>query len=129
MQQFSLDQNTSATWRVLEAHANQHHVIVGYSGAPSLDNAETLMATDGVSLIDTLTMSWGAYTRLRLVLVTLFGLDHPTAFSMRAVNVEIMERDTKLEEYNPIDRGLKARLPASITFWMQIRLSNWFTRK
>ena len=29
-----------------------------------------------------------------------------------------MERETEIEEYKPRDRGLKARLPASITCWV-----------
>ena len=31
--------------------------------------------------------------------------------AMREINVELMEREAYLEEYNPYDRGLKARLP------------------
>ena len=34
-----------------------------------------------------------------------------------------------MEEYNHRDQGLKTRLPASITCWVQIRLYNWFARK
>ena len=61
-----------------------------------------------------------SHTQLRVVLVTLFGLDDPTALAMRDANEDIMERDTELEEYNPRERGLKARLTASTTHWVQI---------
>ena len=34
-----------------------------------------------------------------------------------------------MEEYNLQDQGLKARLPDFITCWVQIRLSDWFSRQ
>ena len=89
----------------------------------------TLAAPDGVSLPATMAIAQGSHTRLRVVLDTLFGTNHPTALEMKEVNVEIMERETDTEEYNPRDPGLKARLPVSINCWFQIRLSDWFTRK
>ena len=49
--------------------------------------------------------------------------------AMRDINADIIEMETELEEYNPRDQGLKARLPASITRWVQIRLSDWVSRK
>ena len=55
---------------------------------------------------------------MRVVLVTLFGPYHPIALEMRDVNTEIMEREMELEEYNPREQGLKARLTASITCWV-----------
>ena len=74
-----------------------------------------LTTSYGVSLSSTMTMARGDHARLRVVLFTLLGQDHPTALPTRDINSELLERETELEEYNPFDRGLKAHLPASIT--------------
>ena len=62
-------------------------------------------------------------------MVTLLGQDHPTTLEMRDTNMEILEKETDLEEYNPRDRRLKARLPALIPHWLQILLSDWFAQQ
>ena len=41
-----------------------------------------------------------------MVLATQFGTYHPTTMAMKEVNMEIVERETDLEEYNPCERGL-----------------------
>ena len=74
-------------------------------------------------------MAQEGHTQVSVVLAKLFGADYPTIMVMKEVNVEIMERKMEIEEYNPHDRGLKDRLPAYITCWVQIRLSDWFARK
>ena len=125
---FGLGQHTSAAWKMLKARADQHQIIAGGGAAPSLSDAATLMVPYGFSLLSTLAMKQGSHSRLRVVLVTLFGADHPTELEMNEVNTEITERDTELKECNPRDRGLKARLPESITSWVQMRLLNWFYR-
>ena len=48
---------------------------------------------------------------------------------MQDINAELLERETDLEEYNLWDHGLKARLLALITRWVQIRISYWFAWK
>ena len=111
LHQFGLSQHTSASRKVLKSHANQHQVIVGGRYAPSLANTATLTVPDSVSLPDTLTMARGYHAHLRVVLVTLFLSDHPTALAMKWLNTEIVDSYMELEEYNPRDRGLKARLP------------------
>ena len=63
---------------------------MGGSTSPSLADAATLAAPDGVSLPTTLVMAQGDHTRLSLVLVTLFGTNHPTALAMKEANVNIM---------------------------------------
>ena len=82
LHQFRISQQTSAAWKVVKAPANQHQVIAGGGAAPSLADAATLTAPDGVSLSATLAMAWGSYLRLRVVLVTLFGPDHPTTLAI-----------------------------------------------
>ena len=41
---------------------------------------------------------------------------------MEDINKEILERETLLEECNLKDWGLKACLPALITYWVHIRI-------
>ena len=60
---------------------------------------------------------------MRVVLNILIGQYHPTMKAMREINEKILDRETNLKEYNPQDHGLKARIPASITHCLQIRLS------
>ena len=102
----------------MKVWSDKHQVIMGGSTSPSLADAATLAAPDGVSLPTTLVMAQGGHTRLSVVLSTLFGTNHPTTLAMTEVNVKIMERETEIEEYNPRDRGLKAYLLASITCWV-----------
>ena len=88
--QFRMFQHNSAAQKVLKACAYQNQVIAGGGTALSLADTATLTASDEVSLSPTLTMARGAHTRLRVVLVTLFGPDHPTELAMRYVNMDIM---------------------------------------
>ena len=91
---------------------------MGGGAPPTLADADTLTAPDGVSLNFNLDMAIGAHAQLMVVLATLFGPNHPTTLATKEVNVEIMERETELEEYNPRDQGFKARLPESSTCWL-----------
>ena len=102
---FGLGQHTSSARKMLKARADQHQIIAGDGAAPSLADAATLMVLYGVSLLSNLAMTQGSHSRLRVVLVTLFGTDHPTELEMKEVNTEIMERDTELKEYNPMTGG------------------------
>ena len=44
----------------------------------------------------TMAMSQGIHARLRVVLVTLLGKDHPNAMVMRDINAKLLERKTDL---------------------------------
>ena len=83
-------QHTPAARKVLKSRTDQHQVITGGGAAPSLADTVTLMAPYGVSFAATLSMVQGAHMRIRLVLVTLLGQDHPTALAMRDLNEEVM---------------------------------------
>ena len=126
LHQFGLGQHSSAAQKVMKARSDQHQVIVDGDAASSLEDAATLMAPYGVSFLSTMAMVQGAHARLRVVLFTLLGQDYPTALAMRDINAELLEREEELEEYNRRDQGLKTRLPASITRWVQIRLLDLF---
>ena len=92
-----MGQNTYAAWKVLNPRTDQHQVIAGGGDAPSLEDAATLTAPDGVSLQANLSMARGAHTRLRVVLDTLLGQDHPAAQAMQDINEDILEREINLE--------------------------------
>ena len=83
---FGLSQNTSTSRKVLKAHADLHQVIAVGGVTPSLSDTSTLMSQDGVSLSATLTMARGPHTRLRVVLVALLRLEHPTMLTIKEVN-------------------------------------------
>ena len=74
----------------MKARSNQNQVIAGSGATPSLFDTATLTAPHGVFLSDTLSMVRGDHTQLRVVLVTLFGPDHPNPLEMKKVNTEIM---------------------------------------
>ena len=83
LHQLRLGQHTSTAQNVLKSCTNQHQTISDSGAAPSLGYVATLTAPDGVSLLATLVMAWSAHAQLRVVLVTLFEPDHPTANSER----------------------------------------------
>ena len=86
LHQFELVQYVSAARKVLKACSDQHQVIAGAAAAPYLADATTLTSPDSVSLPATLAMSQGSHARMRVVLVALFGKDHPTVLAMKEVN-------------------------------------------
>ena len=90
LHQFWLVHPTSTAQKVLKACVDQHQVIAGGGATPSLENATTLAASDGLSLLATLAMARGYHTRLRVVLCTLLGRYHPFAHAMQAVNEELI---------------------------------------
>ena len=57
--QFRLGEHTSAARKLLKSEADKYQVIVGGGAAPSLSDATTLTAPDGVSLPVTLVMLGG----------------------------------------------------------------------
>ena len=59
LHQFGLGQHTSATQKVLKVCANQNQVIVVSGAAPSLSDADTPTAPDGVSLMATISVARG----------------------------------------------------------------------
>ena len=83
---FGFGQHTFNNRNVLKACVDQHQVIAGNGAAPSLADANILTDPGGVSLLSTLSMVWGTHMWLRVVLVTLFGPDHPITLLMKEVN-------------------------------------------
>ena len=62
LHQFGLGQHSSATQKVMTSRSDQHQVIAGGDAASSLEDAATLMAPYGVSLLSTMAMVQGAHT-------------------------------------------------------------------
>ena len=122
LHQFVLGQHTSAVQKVLKARSDQHQVIPGGGAAPSLVDSATLTVPNGVYFLATMAMARGDHKRLRVVLVTLVGQEHPIALAMRDINAKLLERETNLEECNSCDRGVKDRIPAAINRWVHIHL-------
>ena len=73
---------------------DQHQVIAGMGNDPTLSNADCMMASDGVSIPETLTMARGTHTHLRVFLDILMGRYHPSAHGMDAFIKTLIERET-----------------------------------
>ena len=88
-----------------------------------------MMDPDVVSLLATMVIEQGPHARLRVVLVTLIGQEHPNTLATRDTNAEILEKDMELEEYNTCNQGLKNRLHTQITRCVKIHILDLFTWK
>ena len=62
--QFLLGQHTSAARKLLKGRVDQHQVITGSGGAPTLANADYLTAPNGVSLTETLDIACSTHMHL-----------------------------------------------------------------
>ena len=89
--QFLLGEHTSAAWKVLKAHVDQHQVIAGGGGAPTLADTSYLTAPYGFTLTDMADMVRSSHARMWVVLDTLLGRDHPVAQGMEVVFLELIE--------------------------------------
>ena len=98
--QFCLGKHTPASRKLLKTRVDQHQVIAGGSGPLNLANVVYLTATYGVPLHETLAIAHSVHMRLRLVLETLLGRDHPAAHRMVVFTESIMEREKELDEYS-----------------------------
>ena len=78
--------------KVLNACSDQHQVVAGGGGTPTLVDACYLPAPDGVSLPEKVVMAWSAHARLQLSLETLIRRDHPSSHAMDAVVFTLIER-------------------------------------
>ena len=118
LNQFWLGQHTSATSKVLKARANQHQVIAGSIGVPTLADVASLTAPYGFSLPEMVAMLRSVHNRLQVVLDSLLERDQPVTKIMDAVILTLIERETEFEEYSSRDPRLKTKLSALITQWI-----------
>ena len=79
LHQFCLGKHNSAARKVLKAYSDQHQVIAGINGSPTMVDAAYLTVPDGVSLPVIVAMLQITHTCLRVVLDTLLGRDHPAS--------------------------------------------------
>ena len=90
--QFFLGQHMSATKKILQYRVDQHHVIVGRGGSPTMADAAYLTTPDGMYLPETLAMVRRSKTRLQVVLYTMLVIDHHSAHGMYAFTNTCMEQ-------------------------------------
>ena len=127
--QFCLGQHTFNTRNILKAHIYQHKVIAVRVRDQTLEDAAALMAHDEVSLTETLDISQSTHAHLQVVLDTLLRRDHPSAHIMDAFMEALMDWETEIEEYPPRAWGMRPKLPALLTQWVHIYLSDCIFRK
>ena len=60
-------------------------------------DVDMLRDPDGASLTETMATTRWSHTRLRVILVTMLGRDHPTVLYMRDINTNLLETETELE--------------------------------
>ena len=89
--QFCLGKHTFSVWKVLKACVDQHQVIAGGRGSPTLSDAAYLTAPDGFTLPDTLAMACSTHAHLWVVLDTLLGRYHPAAQGIDALVLALIE--------------------------------------
>ena len=70
-------------------------------------------------------MARGHWLKTRLIVTTCFGVDHNASEGLQNFGEELSARETKLEEYIPLDSLLLAQIPALLLRHAQIRWSNW----
>ena len=68
LHQFCLVQHTSNAQKVLKARNDQHQVIAGGGVAPMLADSAFLTASDGVTLVNMVSITWSAHKCLSVVL-------------------------------------------------------------
>ena len=93
LHQFCLIQHISVAWKVLKAGVDQHQVITGGGGAPTLAEAFYLTLPNGVSLTEMVAMTQSSHACLLVVLDTLIGRYYPTSQGMDTVVLEMIERE------------------------------------
>ena len=74
----------------MKSRIDQHQVIAGGGGSPTLAKAAYLTAPDGVSLLETLDIAWSAHAHLRVVINILLGRYHPSTHIMDAFVKSLM---------------------------------------
>ena len=77
---------------IQKARVDQHQVIAGAVGAPTLANAAFLMVPYGFSLTKMVAIAQIIHIRLLVVLYTLIGRDHPSYQGMETVVLALIER-------------------------------------
>ena len=92
IQQLCIGKNTSDTRKVLKARTNQHQVIAGSGGTPTMEDAAYLTVPNGFSLPETEEMARSAHKRLRVVLINLMVRGHPVAQGMDVVVRVLVDR-------------------------------------
>ena len=127
--QFCLGKHTSTARKLPKVCVNQHQIISGSGGSPTLADAAYTTATDGFSLLETISMVWNMHTRLQVILETLLGRYHTSAQGMYADIRDLIYQETELEEYSPCEPCLKPKLPAFLTRWVHIHLLDWIYRQ
>ena len=95
--QFCLGQHNYASGKVPKARFDQHQIISGGGGIPTLVYAAYLTAPYGVFFPETVPMARSAHARLMVVLETLIGRYHPSAQVIYTVVLDLIEREKELD--------------------------------
>ena len=69
-------------------------MVASGAGAPSLEDVEILLAPDGMTLQQNLSMARGQWLRTRLIVGTCFSVDHNTSDGSKEFGEEMLMRET-----------------------------------
>ena len=122
LHQFCLGNSSETTQKIMKARVDQHQLIVGGGGGPTLVDVVDLTPPNGVSLLETLFMLWITHMRLRVVLDNFLRRGYPYAHGMEIFGKALTEQEREMEEYYPRYLVLRLKLPALFTQWVRIHL-------
>ena len=126
---FTLGQHTAALRNLLKTRTDRHNLMAGGHAAPSLADAEKLVAPDGVKILTLHVQAHGHHNRLRILVHALFGERHTSSIQLKTFGQDMGRREQELEEYVPRERHLRPHMPAFVTRLVQIRWSNWLAQQ
>ena len=107
----------------------RHSLVFGGGATPSLDDAKTLIAPDGSTILSRLASARGMIKRLRILVTTVFGVAHGTTSTAdNFFNMMVALKD-ELNEAMAQDDRRGRKLPGLILRWYQIRWTDWVRKQ
>ena len=122
---FTLGQHTAARRKLLKTCADRHNLMAGGHAAPSLSDAEELVAPNGMTILTSHGQARGQHNRLRILGHALFGEIYTSSKQLKTSGQEMGRREQELEEYVPRERHLRPHVPSFVNRRVQIWWSNW----
>ena len=96
---FTLGHHTTACQKLLNTRVDRHNLMAGGHAAPSLADAEELVAPDGVTIPTSHGQARGQHNRLCILGHALFGERHTSSKQLKTFGQEMSRREQELEEY------------------------------
>ena len=89
--------------------------MAGGHAAPSLADAEEIVAPDGVTILTSHGQARGQHNRLCILGHALFGENHTSSKQLKMFRQEMGRREQELDKYFPRERHLMPHVPSFVT--------------